>query len=268
MTGDKEDSANNMKKTFFIIIILIAIGVVVFFISSVFAPKTINLSVSNQSYKEESKEKNYTVNASYPQFSGAKDSKAEAAINENIKSFAEDSVKNFKTGLHCNFSDLGPDKPGWVCEFAFGSQNFNVVDQKILSLEVSGYWFTGGAHGGTEYTYLNYNLNTGEKLDWKNVFKKDSDYMKIISDYSKTDLEKQLIAGEDSMTDESWIGRGTEATEENYNTNVGFDKNGLIIIFQQYQVAAYAAGPQTVVVPYGALKDVIDPNSLLSKFAK
>jgi hypothetical protein len=52
-------------------------------------------------------------------------------------------------------------------------------------------------------------------------------------------------------------------TPENYrNWNIATD--GLMITFDEYQVAAYAAGPQTVVVPYSELQAVIDPASPLT----
>jgi hypothetical protein len=40
----------------------------------------------------------------------------------------------------------------------------------------------------------------------------------------------------------------------------------LLITFDEYQVAAYAAGPQTVVVPYSELKGLIDPQGALGNF--
>jgi hypothetical protein len=45
-------------------------------------------------------------------------------------------------------------------------------------------------------------------------------------------------------------------------------KKGLWITFDPYQVAAYAAGPQTVLVPYSALKDIIKPDGPVATFAK
>ena len=45
-------------------------------------------------------------------------------------------------------------------------------------------------------------------------------------------------------------------------------KKGLWITFDPYQVAAYAAGPQYVLVPYSALKDIIKPDGPIGNFAR
>jgi hypothetical protein len=41
----------------------------------------------------------------------------------------------------------------------------------------------------------------------------------------------------------------------------------LEVTFNPYQVASYAEGPHTVLIPYNVLKDVIDPQGALSRIA-
>jgi hypothetical protein len=45
-------------------------------------------------------------------------------------------------------------------------------------------------------------------------------------------------------------------------------RRGLGINFDSYQVGPYAAGPQFVLVPYSALKDLINPEGPIAQFAK
>lgn len=215
------------------------------------------LKAETKNISEKNASDNYEVKADYPEFTGI-DSTIGNKINSDIKNtviaITDDFKKNAKE--NCDFSDL-PNPPVWTCELFVSFGNFELTE-KILSLPIEYYQFLGGAHGGTTYQFLNYNTDTGERFDWKNYFKFDSQYMQKIAEYSKQDLEKQLLKPEELMTNEDWINRGTEPTLENYNTNVGFTKNGLIIIFQQYQVAAYAAGPQKVIIPYSELQDFIN----------
>ncbi len=58
---------------------------------------------------------------------------------------------------------------------------------------------------------------------------------------------------------------GAQPTPENYG-NWNITPDGLLITFDEYQVAAYAAGPQEVVVPYTELQSVIDPHGPLQGF--
>ena len=67
--------------------------------------------------------------------------------------------------------------------------------------------------------------------------------------------------------DDDWIKRGAGAELTNYD-NWTITKKGLGITFDPYQVAAYAAGPQNVVVPYSALKEIIKPDGAVGQFVK
>ena len=57
---------------------------------------------------------------------------------------------------------------------------------------------------------------------------------------------------------------GAKPTADNYK-NWNVTKKGLLITFPPYQVAAYAYGPQTVIVPYSLLKDIARPDGALAK---
>jgi uncharacterized protein YxeA len=234
-----------------------------------------NIKAEDITSSEENTKDNYKITISYPQFSGIKNKEASTKINADVKKYVDNIISKIKSPGQdgavemCNFSNLPGGAPSWQCEYNIALNSFDTVAEKILSVKMEYYWFTGGAHGGTNVEFLNYNLATGEKIDWKNLFKKDSNYLKVIADYARADLTKQLLQGPDQMSDENWIQTGTDpANKDNYKNNIGFSENGLSIIFGQYQVAAYAVGMPEVVVPYSQLKDVIDPAGLLSSVAK
>ena len=58
---------------------------------------------------------------------------------------------------------------------------------------------------------------------------------------------------------------GADPLPDNYRTwNIAVD--GLVITFDAYQVAAYAAGPQIVTIPYMELQAIIDPSGPLEVY--
>ena len=59
---------------------------------------------------------------------------------------------------------------------------------------------------------------------------------------------------------------GAAPTAKNYESWT-ITKQGLGINFDAYQVGPYAAGPQFVMVPYSALKDLIKPDGPVAAFA-
>ncbi|MDO8530476.1 MAG: DUF3298 and DUF4163 domain-containing protein [bacterium] len=218
-----------------------------------------------KTHTEESKEFFYNISLQYPEFSEIKNTAAQTKINEDVKSAAFKAAEDFKKEIICSAESKTTAPP---CELIVEFKHFEIVSQKILSLGALYYYYTQGAHGSSVYVFSNYNLVDGSTVGWKSVFKDDSPYINAISEYSKKELVKKLTTGEDSLSDEGWITDGTKPTEENYNTNVGFTPDGLIILFQQYQVAAYAAGPQELAIPYAELKSFIDPDGLLGELAK
>lgn len=274
-----------MKKTtiaYLIITLVLIAGIFIFLqqsnsfqykinVKNVFPEKKTVLQIKSEikNYSQKNTQYNYEVKADYPEFSGFEKVETQNKINQDAKNFVIAITDKFENDskTNCDFSNLPGPKPEWSCELDVAFDGFSLVDNKILSAKIEYYQFTGGAHGGTTYEFLNYNVDSGEKINWQDVFKKDSDYLKIISNYSKDNLSNQLLKPDEPLSDSGWIEQGTAPTNDNYNTNIGFDKDGLTIVFQQYQVAAYAAGPQQVLIPYLQLKDVINPNGLLKNIS-
>ena len=275
-----------MNKTLVFIFVIIILAVGGFFALKYFnipvAPIITNktpiqlvqkISEKTVSSKTENKKDNYLINYSYPQFSGIQNQDAEIKINNDLKNYILNLVSaDEKSAVaNCNFSNLPGGAPDWQCEYDLGSSSFDSVEGKILSVKMEYYQFTGGAHGGSTIEFLNYNLATGEKINWQNVFKKDSNYLQAISDYSKTDLTKQLLSGQNQASDKDWIKTGTDpSNKDNYSTNVGFlnENGGLAIVFAQYQVAPHSTGMPEVNIPYAQLKNVLDPAGSLGDFTK
>ena len=77
-------------------------------------------------------------------------------------------------------------------------------------------------------------------------------------------LSRYAIA-EISTRDLSPFLEGAAPTPENYKS-WNMQPDGLRITFDPYQVAAYAAGPQTVFVPYSELGDIMRPDGPLGAF--
>ncbi|MGH9762298.1 MAG: RsiV family protein, partial [Blastocatellia bacterium] len=88
-------------------------------------------------------------------------------------------------------------------------------------------------------------------------------YLQTVSRICIAQLNKKL--GTDSDAD--WINKGAAAKASNYKVwNV--TSRSLVITFDPYQVASYAAGDQTVRIPYTAIKDILDPNGPIASLVK
>jgi hypothetical protein len=218
--------------------------------------------------KENNKKLKYEIDAVYPQLTGSGSPNYEK-FNQTMRGVVTKKVSAFRTG-----AAPSPDDPPPTELESLGS-DLNVTYTVALAkddlisvvLEVSDYE-AGAAHPNSYSEVLNYDLRNGKQLKLADLFQPGSKYLQTISAYCIADLKKQGKQGQDSMLeDDDWIQRGAGPDAENYGSwTIG--KKGLGIIFDPYQVAAYAAGPQHVLVPYSALKGLIKADGPIAPFVK
>ena len=207
------------------------------------------------SFKEEGQSPAYTIASQTPKLSGSEDARV-LDFNKQAAKLIQSEIEYFRK----NILTAIPDNSG-TANSSFNTQ-YTLVFQGgalwILKFDFSGY-AAGAAHPYHYSLTLNYDLEQGRKLSMSELFPKDSDYLGVISRYCIAELSKRDIGFYGGFE------RGAEPEAKNYR-NWNITANGLMITFDEYQVAPYAAGPQTVTIPYGALTTVIDPQGPLAMF--
>ena len=198
----------------------------------------------------------------YPELTGI-NSVSQKNFNETVKNIVDGANRGYKS-LLANLSDEDVKNlpEGIKLDHQF-DYDIALANNDLISLTFSNYIFEGGAHGNTSILSINYDLKNNRRLKLADIFEPNSNYLKTISDYSIADLKPRL----GDLSDDEWIKRGAEANEENYET-WNLTKKGLMITFNNYQVAAYAAGPQTVIIPYDKLKTVLRKDGMAAGLLK
>jgi hypothetical protein len=198
----------------------------------------------------------YTIKARYPQSLAAGRDARLVKLNQELRSLMSKEVLDFKKDFVApeeRMSEAGSYyESNYMTELAAN-------DLVSIYFGVSTY-YEGAAHPNHNSLVFNYDLKTGQKLNLADLFKPNSDYLSVISDYSIKALMKQKAPDPDA----DWIKEGAGAKEENYKS-WNITRQGLKVTFDPYQVASYAEGPHEVVIPYAVLKDVIDPNGPLAR---
>ncbi|MEP7338995.1 MAG: DUF3298 and DUF4163 domain-containing protein [Acidobacteriota bacterium] len=222
--------------------------------------------LTTKEQKEENKKQKLSIEVAYPQLTGpqlagSSDANAEK-FNTTISEMIAKQVKGFKNDNKESLKEAAEsadaDRPGNSLDISYTVAH---ADKNLISLHFSNYSYTGGAHGNTASVTYNYDLNRGVMLKLADLFPPNSNYLKIISDYCLAALKKR------DLGDDEQIRGGAGPKADNYGSwNITPD--GLQITFDAYQVAAYAAGPQEVVVPYSVLKPIIKPDGPLAAFVK
>lgn len=223
-----------------------------------------SLDIVSRKLKDARKKPKYTIEIDYPQLEGA-EGESISKFNARAKSMTSDWVEDFrKNVLEAGEMELMADvgsSLGAGYEPGFGSDDLVSI---LFHIET---YYQGAAHGNHHTEVLNFDLKAGRVLKLSDLFDSPR-YLQVISDYCIRDLKRQgRKQGADSMLMDDWISEGASAKEENYHSWL-IRKDGLLITFDPYSVAAYAAGPQEVKIPYSALRGIIGAESVLARFVK
>ena len=222
-----------------------------------FAPKVI---------KEANKQARYTIEAEYPQIQG--DPRFEK-FNRETRGLITKDVAAFKTAQTIPTTDPGNETPAEnldsTLDVGYGIRY--ATDDLISVAFTEDDYERGAAHANIFTTVLNYDVKNGKKLALADLFNAKANYLGAISTYCLKELQDRLKKNKDSMLDADMMKSGASARADNYKA-WAITKKGLWITFDPYQVAAFAAGPQYVLVPYSALKDLIKPDGPVGSLAK
>jgi hypothetical protein len=223
--------------------------------------------------KEKNKKLKYEVDVAYPQLTGSVDPNYEK-FNQTIRSLINRKVSEFKKEMTPTAADELTPEESPAPEESSGSDitiGYEVAlakdDLVDIEFTVSSY-SAGAAHPNSYTEVVNFDLKNGKSLKLADLFSPGAKYLQTLSTYCIQDLKKQAKEqGQDAMVDDDWIKRGAGAELTNYD-NWTITRKGLGITFDPYQVASYAAGPQSVVVPYSALKEIIKLDGPAGQFVK
>jgi hypothetical protein len=172
-------------------------------------------------------------------------------FNPQINSLVQTQIDDIKKGAAEVEDWRSKNMPQFFSELimkyavVLADSNFAAV-----RLEVSPF-VAGAAHPNFFYLTVNYDLKQGRLLSLADLFKPGSNYLSEISAYCKTDLEKQ--GKQDLFTD------GLAPNDVNFQ-KWNLTKDGLMILFDPYQVGSWAEGPQKVLIPYTKLQTILLPS--------
>ena len=223
------------------------------------------LRLATREIKEENKNRRYSIGVEYPQLEGTRTAGVEK-FNAAARAFALREVGEFKRNIAGD--DGAPKLSGMGNDLSI-DYTLGVATDDFLSVQFQiGSYYAGAAHPNHNTSVINFDLRRGRMLSLADLFKPAADYLRAISDYCISDLKRQAKKdGPDSMLTDDQIEEGASATLENYRSWL-MTREGLVITFDPYQVAPYAAGPQSVAIPYAALKGILKADAPVTSLTK
>ena len=215
--------------------------------------------------KESNKKLVYEIAAEYPQINGSSNPNFEK-FNQAVRAPVLKNVAEFKK-LVAGEPDQEPrPEDSMHSELQVGYEIALAQDDLVSVLISISDYYQGAAHPNGHSEVVNFDLKNGKLLKFSDLFKPGAKYLPVISTYCVADLKKQS-KDKQGMLDDQSINTGAAPSAKNYHSWT-IRRDGLGIEFDPYQVGPYAAGAQTVVVPYSVLKELINPDGPIAQFAK
>ncbi len=182
----------------------------------------INPTVSSVLVAEEAE--SYTIQVEYPQF-------GLESIDKQIRDEIETAVEELKS--------LPPNPPeSAVPKVSLDGMFENVyIGPEIISAKLILSQYTGGAHQMTIISGINFDRMNGRRLLLDDVLPMIGKSVQELSQESTVQLRTKF--GNDLFPE------GADTNPENFSSFV-IAADSVTFIFQPYQVAAYAAGPQEI----------------------
>lgn len=172
---------------------------------------------------------NYIVNA----ISFAEKPSQETDVNKAIAEFNTE-FQQFK-------ADFPEDVVPWEA-YVEGELLYN--SPLITTIAINSYLFTGGAHGNDYIKLFNFNTETGEILKVEDVLDLNAEFMTL----AKNKFEAEVIKNEGNVND-YFFGDDFKLPE-----NMGLNDQGLIFVYNKYEIASYAQGYTEFLIEFKELE--------------
>ena len=135
--------------------------------------------------------------------------------------------------------------------------NYKIAYNKnnILSIPLTMYEFTGGAHGLTNIKSFNYDLATGKELKLEDLFKSNSNYKEVINNHIKKEISKQTenyFQGQD----------GFSSIKDNQDFYISDE--GIVIYFSLYDIAPYSSGIPMFTITWDEIIDYLENPNIIN----
>ena len=184
------------------------------------------------------------VSVQYPQTgNGSIDSAVLAWARQAIDEFRQSAV------------DKQPSESAYTMEVTYRIER---NDGQMFAVVFTESAYAGGAHPSSDYATLDFLLPDGAQIFLPEIVDGSRGIARI-SQLAIATLNRTIGSGPDAASDTETIAGGAGPLADNFKHFVWLP-NRLHIYFPPYQVASYAAGPQEVIIPLSALRDVIRPD--------
>lgn len=163
---------------------------------------------------------------------GEVDTIAFHSINESIDGFN----KEFEAFQH----DFPDSAYPWEAQI---DGDIMYRSDNIISIALTSYMNTGGAHGNLTITFFNFNAQTGKTISNTDLFNDKEAFYKLAKTYFQEQVDYKKIL----FDPEKFV----------LPANIGYSEAGIILLYNTYEIAPYSAGVIEFTIPYDKVNSLL-----------
>lgn len=141
---------------------------------------------------------------------------------------------------------------GMLCETQALSGQIMSMEHNVLSYSIERYVYTGGAHGLNYRQFVNYDLTTAQVITEQDLFTKGTE-----SELTEMMLSALIEQNEDVQTEQDLRDLGYELAQLRPNGNFYLDVDGIVWVYNPYDIAPYAVGETVIMLPWADLQPLM-----------
>lgn len=199
---------------------------------------------------------NTIVEINIPEASGNKtiSDKINSTINKYIieRLNLDDSLKTPSTTIAESIEKFNQEYIAFKTEFPESAIEWDAqIDGEVMyqsdmviSIALTTYLNTGGAHGILIINFLNFDTATGETIKNDVLFNNMSAFKNVAKPFFENEIDdkKELYFEPDNFV---------------LPENIGFTDEGLILLYNTYEIAPYSSGITEFQIPYNDVEDLL-----------
>ena len=184
------------------------------------------------------------ISAKIPQFDSGLAPMPMAGLNEQFRQVVLKRLPEFETVSYQ--TRLAPQLPTAIKASLIFMADFEVFrnDTDFVSLTQQVYQYTGGAHGMTWQIGHTIELTTGRLLMLADLFLPEANFAERLSQFVRAEGAARQLP--------MWDFKGVDRQSAFYLSD-----DGIVLFFQQYEVAPYSAGIIKMQIPYRQVADIL-----------
>lgn len=163
---------------------------------------------------------------------------SEAAPSSSV----EESVSRFNNEYKSFKADFPESPVVWEAQI---DGEVTYQSDAIISLAITNYQNTGGAHGNVVINFLNFDALTGDSISNSDLFSDFSALESLAKDHFYKEISDKK---EDYFEPDNFI----------LPANMGLNDEGLILLYNTYEIAPYSSGITEIHIPFSEIETLLN----------